>query len=91
MIHHPTHTGPPAQDHPGYAPHQQRQRARLAAHRAHQVYPGPVGQLIAQELYAWDEFGFRLDLRPGGLMLRLIDHVLEAHEAMTRDRREGAA
>lgn len=89
MIHHPTGGGPAAQDHPGFAGHQNRQRARKAAHLVHQVYPGPVGELAARELYAWDDFGFRLG--DGKLILRLIDHVLEAHEGMVRDRREGAA
>jgi hypothetical protein len=54
--------------------HRSRTRLRVAAFRASLVYPGPVGELIAQELLSWDEFGHRL----GGnrMIMTLVEHVL---------------
>jgi hypothetical protein len=52
----------------------EKMRVRRAAFRATRVYPGPVGQLIAKELNAWEEFGMRL----GGHSL--IMGVVEAIE-----------
>jgi len=57
-----------------YATHDQRMRARTAAFRAKHLYPGPVGELIAQHLHAWDDFGFRFDCAT--LTARLVEHVL---------------
>lgn len=34
-------------------------RARAAAHHVTRVYPGAVGQLLARELTAYAEFGWR--------------------------------
>jgi hypothetical protein len=48
-------------------------RIRAAAVRATQLYPGPVGELIARELGAWEAFGYRLD--QSGLIARLVDHI----------------
>jgi hypothetical protein len=48
-------------------------RIRAAAFRATQLYPGPVGELIARELGVWEQFGYRLD--QSGLIARLIDHI----------------
>jgi hypothetical protein len=41
-----------------------RSRLRAASFRARLVYSGPVGELIAQELLSWDEFGHRLGGNP---------------------------
>lgn len=35
-------------------------RLRLAAFTALDVLPGPVGELVARELRAWAEFGWRI-------------------------------
>jgi hypothetical protein len=48
-------------------------RVRQAAFRAAHVLPGPVGEAISRELFAWEEFGFRLG--SGGLMSRLIEDI----------------
>ena len=49
--------------------------ARRAAYRALRVYPGPVGAVVAEELEASCEFGWRF----GGAdrMLRLARDVLD--------------
>lgn len=52
-----------------------RLRLRAAAARAGQLYPGPVGELIARELDIWAELGYRIG---PGLAARLADHVLDA-------------
>jgi hypothetical protein len=59
--------------------HGSRTRLRAAAFRASLVYPGPVGELIAQELLSWDEFGHRL----GGtrMIMALVEHVLRTPAA----------
>jgi hypothetical protein len=56
--------------------HDEKMRLRAAAFRATRLYPGPVGELLSRELLTWEEFGYRL----GGeqLVMRLVDHVLEA-------------
>ncbi|WP_214370844.1 hypothetical protein [Pseudonocardia sp. H11422] len=60
-------------------PRQQRAdvvRIRVAAARALQVYPGPVGQLVARELYAYLELGWLLP--HDGLAERIIRDVLDS-------------
>jgi hypothetical protein len=59
--------------------HRSRTRLRAAAFRARLVYPGPVGELITQELLSWDEFGHRL----GGnrMIMTLVEHVLRTPAA----------
>ena len=48
-------------------------RACEAARRQH---PGPVGELLEQELRAWDEFAQRfVGGGHGDLMHRLVDHL----------------
>lgn len=47
---------------------------RTAAQRARRAYPGPVGELIARELLAWDEFGWVLGT--DALTTRLVQHVM---------------
>ena len=54
----------------------EKSRLRGAAFRATRLYPGPVGELISIELLTWEEFGWRLG--DGGLVKRLVDHVMNA-------------
>jgi hypothetical protein len=61
------------------------QRLHAAATRAPEVYPGPVGELVAHELRAWHGLGTRFGGHP--LMTRLIDDVLAA----SRRQKRGAA
>lgn len=51
----------------------ERIRLRSAAARACQIYPGPVGELIARELDTWAELGYVIG---PGLTTRLVEHVL---------------
>lgn len=52
----------------------EKTQMRAAAFRAKRLYPGPVGELISDELLAWEDFGFRLDRN--GLVARLVRHVM---------------
>lgn len=49
-------------------------RLAAAQRRAPQVYPGPVGELLARELLSWVSLGNRFGA--GGLMVRLTDDIL---------------
>jgi len=51
--------------------HADRARLRLAASAARRRYPGPVGEVLAREIAAWEEFGYRF----GGE--RLIGQLVE--------------
>lgn len=51
------------------------EQLREARRRATETYPGPVGDLIARELEAVAEFGFRF--ARGTLYRRLVDHLLD--------------
>lgn len=74
MIPLPTIPSPAAQDAPDrLAPHEKMQ-VRAAAHRAKQLYPGPVGEFVARELLAWEDFGYRFT----GPSTALLRHVLTA-------------
>ena len=50
-----------------------KERMRIAADRAVQRYPGPVGELLRQELLSWMVFGHRLG---SALILRVADDLL---------------
>ncbi|MCO7193332.1 hypothetical protein NH602_09910 [Pseudonocardia sp. McavD-2-B] len=50
-------------------------RLRTAALSAAAHYPGPVGELLAREIWAWEEFGHRM--AADGLMSRLVAHILD--------------
>jgi hypothetical protein len=50
-------------------------RIRAAAERATQLYPGPVGELVARELLTWEEFGHRLG--SAGPIMQLVDAVMK--------------
>lgn len=54
----------------------ERMRIRAAAFRSTRLYPGPVGEMLSRELLTWEEFGYRLG--GSGLVLRLVDHILNA-------------
>lgn len=51
-----------------------RQRVRTAAHRAIQLYPGPVGQMVSRELLQWEEFGRALG--EDRLVMQVVDQLL---------------
>jgi len=52
-------------------------RIRNAAKRAPEVYPGPVGELLAHELDAWAELAFLwVDGRSGRRMAAVVEDVL---------------
>jgi hypothetical protein len=51
-----------------------RGRLTLAAFRATHRYPGPAGTVLARELLAWADFGYRLGLdRP---VMALVEDLL---------------
>lgn len=54
--------------------HDLRTRIRLAAHRATQNYPGPVGQMISRELLQWEEFGAAIG--EDRLVMQVVDVLL---------------
>lgn len=64
---------------------QERMRLRAAATAAGSTYPGPVGELLAREIWAWEEFGFRYG--SDGLMHRVVDDVLGQDGATRTDTR----
>lgn len=49
-------------------------RLRAAARHARQVFPGPVGELLARELCAHADFGYRFD--NSGLVNQVAREVL---------------
>lgn len=53
---------------------QELRRLRGAALHAKRVYPGPVGDLLARELHAYADLGYRF--LPNELMERLATEVL---------------
>lgn len=55
------------------------QRCRNAANTARRRYPGPVGELLARELDAFADFGFRVS--QGALMQRLVAELLAPPQA----------
>lgn len=53
---------------------QELRRLRGAALHAKRVYPGPVGDLLARELHAYADLGYRF--LPNALMDRLATEIL---------------
>lgn len=51
-----------------------KMRLQAAANQAKRLYPGPAGEMIARELVAYAEFGFRVG--PGSLVGRLVEELL---------------
>lgn len=56
--------------------HHEKARVRAAALRAKRIYPGAVGELVAVELLAWHDFGYRLD--NGGLIMKAVHEISTA-------------
>ena len=68
-------TEPPiTDDSSGLLPLHEASRLRAAAHHAKRVYPGAIGELVARELTAHAEFGYRF--AADGLLTRLAAEVL---------------
>ena len=66
----PSITGDPR----GRLPLHEASRLRAAAHHAKRAYPGPIGELLARELTAYAEFGYRF--AADDLLTRLAAEVL---------------
>ena len=62
---------------------EERWRMQQAARCATVVYPGPAGQVLANELGTWVEFGYRLG--PRSMIMRLVDDILDKAAALTND------
>jgi hypothetical protein len=70
-------TDPPITGDPsGRLPPHETLRLRAAAHHAKRAYPGAVGELLARELTAHAEFGYRFAV--DGLLPRLATEVLRS-------------
>lgn len=54
-------------------------RARTAAHHARTRYPGPVGDLLAREISAYVDFGYRTD--EASVVPRLVDDLMRPQPA----------
>lgn len=54
----------------------EKMRLRAAAFRAPRIYPGPAGRVLAMEILAWEEFGYRLG--NASLIHELVDYILKA-------------
>jgi len=68
-------TDPPITGDPsGLLPLHEASRLRAAAHHAKRAYPGAIGELVARELTAHAEFGYRF--AADGLLTRLATEVL---------------
>jgi hypothetical protein len=72
---HPTEP-PIIGDPSGRLPLYEASRLRAAAHHAKRAYPGAIGELLARELTAHAEFGYRF--AADGLLIRLAAEVLRA-------------
>ncbi len=79
----PPATPPVAGDPAGRLALHDAARIRAAAHHARRVHPGAVGELVARELRAHAEFGYRFDT--DGLLLRVAAEVLRAPAAERDD------
>ena len=66
----PPITGDPT----GRLPLHEASRLRAAARHAQRAYPGAIGELLARELTAYAEFGYRF--LADGLLTRLAAEVL---------------
>lgn len=71
-------TGPAPTAPPIYLTYPERARVRLAANRAIRLYPGPVGQVLSKELWAWEELGWRFG--SSSLIAALVDTLLDDQE-----------
>lgn len=53
-------------------------RLRIAAEQARRAYPGPIGDLLRQELLSWMVFGHRLG---SVLIMRVADKLLATEDS----------
>lgn len=53
-------------------------RAHHAAYTAHHLFPGPVGEQLADDLFDWAKGGWRYDQSGRGLAL-IVDIETRAH------------
>jgi len=60
---------------PGYMTRDEKQRFMLAANHVHRLYPGPAGKVLARELWAWWDFGWRL--AHDAPIAQLVEHILD--------------
>lgn len=55
-----------------------KSRISAAAYRAARLFPGPIGDVLARELLAYADFGWRLER--DGVMPRLVDVIMTTPE-----------
>ncbi len=60
----------------------------LASRRAQLLYPGPVGELLHQELVSWLQFGHLLG---SALIFRVAEELVQAPIPTEPDRSDGPA
>lgn len=70
-----TRPDPDTSNPPQYMTQPEKARVRLAGMRVVRRYPGPVGAVLARELFGWEQFGWRL--AHDGLINQLVDHILD--------------
>lgn len=70
----PPETPPIPGEPAGRLPMHEFSRLRAAALHAKRAYPGPIGDLLARELTAYADFGYRFAV--DGLLVRLATDVL---------------
>lgn len=59
-----------------------------AARRAQLLYPGPVGELLHQELVSWLQFGHLLG---SSLIFRVADELIQTPDPPDSSRSDGTA
>ncbi len=60
----------------GAMDHHEKMRMRAAAFRVKRVYPGAAGEVLAQEILSWEEFGYRLG--ENSRVNRLVEQIMTA-------------
>lgn len=55
--------------------HHEKSRVRQAAFTAARLYPGPLGDLVSQDLLAWEEFGYRLGNGKDALIMAVVGYI----------------
>lgn len=73
----------PARSSPPALEAHERARLEAAADHAVRVYPGPVGELLAREIRAHADFGYRFGR--GGLVTRVAQRLLATPVPGERD------
>lgn len=54
----------------------ERERINAAASRVLKLFPGPIGEYLAADLWSWELMSLRYDQK--GLTARMIDAVLDS-------------